>query len=147
MESGTPVKLQLAQTISSGRAHKNDRLEFVVDEDVEVGGFTVISAGAKAEGSVVRVKGKRPLGIGGNVIINLDSVELTTGEHVELTARKEFKGKSRTVRMAVGMAVAAAIYFPAAPAFLLTPARDRTILQGTEVTAYTKTDHPLEAIS
>jgi hypothetical protein len=145
MESGAPVKLQLAQTISSRRAHKNDRLEFVVDKDVEIGGFIVINAGSRAEGSVVRVKGKRPLGIGGNVIIKLDSVELTTGENVQLTARREFKGKSRTVRMAVGMAVAAAIYFPVAPAFLLTPGRDSTILKGTEVTAYTKTDLPLDA--
>lgn len=146
MESGTPVKLQLAQTISSRHAHKNDRLEFVVDKDLEIGGFTVIKAGAKAEGSVVRVKGKRPLGIGGNVIIKLDSVELTTGESVPLTARREFKGKSRTVRMAVGTAVAAAIYFPAAPALLLTPGRDSTVLKGTEVTAYTKTDLPLDAM-
>ncbi len=145
MESGTAVKLHLAETISSRHAHKSDRLAFVVDKDVVLGGFTVISAGAKAEGSVVRVKGKRPLGIGGNVIIKLDSVELTTGETAPLTARKEFKGKSRTVRMAVGMAVAAAIYFPAAPAFLLTPGRDSTVLKGTELTAYTKTDLAVDA--
>ena len=144
MESGTAVKLHLAETISSRRAHKSDRLAFLVDRDVVIGVFKVISAGAKAEGSVVRVKGKRPLGMGGNVIIKLDSVELTTGENGQLTARKEFKGKSRTVRVAVGMAVAAAIYFPVAPAFLLMPGRDSTVLQGTELTAYTKTDLPMD---
>ena len=140
IETGTPVKLRLANTISSSHAHKGDRLNFVVENDVAIRGFTVISAGAKAEGSVIRVKGKRPLGIGGDVILQLDSVTLTTGENTQLTARKEFKGRSRKVRMAIGMAVTAVIYLPAAPAFLLTPGRDSTVLKGTELTAYTKGD-------
>jgi LssY-like putative type I secretion system component LssY len=140
VEGGTPVKLQLAQTISSGHAHQSDRLAFVVDKSVEIGGLTVISTGARAEGSVIQVKRKRPFGIGGDVVIKLDSVELTTGEKVQLSARKEFKGRSRTIRMAVGMAITAAIYLPAAPAWLLTPGRDSTVLKGTEVTAYTKSD-------
>jgi hypothetical protein len=74
LKSGTPVKLQLEQTISSAHAHKNDHLRFAVVQDVAVGGFTVTRAGALAEGSVVRVEGKRSLGIGGDVIIKLDSV-------------------------------------------------------------------------
>lgn len=144
MESGTPVNLQLTQTISSAHAKKSDRLEFVVDRDVEIGGFTVIKAGAKAEGSVVRIKRKRPLGIGGNVIIKIDAVELATGERAQLTARVEFKGRSRTLRMAVGMAIAAVIYLPAAPAFLVTPGRESTVLKSTEITAYTKSDVSLD---
>jgi len=145
VESGTPVKLQLAQTISSRRAHKGDRLEFIVDNDVVIDGFKLISAGAKAEGSVVSVKSKRPLGIGGDVIIELNSVELSTGEKQQLTARKEFRGRSRTIRMAVGVAVAAAIYPPAAPAFLMLPGGDSTVLKDTEVTAYTKSDFLVDA--
>jgi hypothetical protein len=145
LERGTPVKLHLAQTISSARAHVSDRLEFVVDEDVEIAGITVINAGAKAEGSVVRVNGKRPLGIGGNLIIRLDAVELTTGQSAQLNARKQFKGRSHTLRMAVGMAITAVIYLPAAPLLLLTPGRDSTVLKGTEVTAYTKSDLALDA--
>ncbi len=144
MQGGTPVKLQLAHTISSAHLHNSDRLDFVVDKEVDIGGFTVISVGAKAQGSVIRVKRKRPLGIGGDVIINVDSIELTTGETAQLTARKEFKGRSRSIRMAVGMAITAVIYLPAAPAFLLTPGRDSTVLQGTEVTAYTKGDFSLD---
>jgi hypothetical protein len=145
LESGTPVKLQLAQTISSAHAHSSDHLEFVVAKDVEIEGFTVISAGAKAQGSVIRVKGKRPFGIAGDVIIRLDSVELATGDKVQLTARKEFKGRSHAIRMAVGAAIMAAIYLPAAPAFLLTPGRDSTVLKGTEVTAHTTSDFSVDA--
>jgi hypothetical protein len=142
--SGTPVKLQVAQTISSAHVHKNDRLELVVAEDVVVEGFTVIQAGAAALGSVIGVKGKRPLGMGGDVIIKLDWVELTTGARFGLIGRKEFKGRSHTIRMAVDIAITAAIYLPAAPVFLLTRGRDSTVLKGTEVTAYTKSEGSLE---
>jgi hypothetical protein len=145
MPSGTPVKLQLAQTISSAHAHKSDRLDFVVVKDVAVGGFTVIRAGALAEGSVFGVKEKRLLGMGGNVIIKLDSVELTNGERVGLVARKEFKGKSHTIRIGLEMATAGAIYALAAPVFLLSRGRDSTVLKGTEVTAYTKSASSVEA--
>jgi hypothetical protein len=141
---GTPVKLQIAQTISSAHTRKNDRLNFVVADDVELEGFTVIRAGALAVGSVIGVKGKRPLGIGGDIIIRLDSVELTTGGRVGLVARKEFKGRSHTIRMAVAVGVVAAIYPPAAPMFLLARGRDSTVLKGAELTAYTKSDASVE---
>lgn len=134
------MKLQVAQTISSAHANKNDRLDFVVVDDVEVGGFTVIRAGAAAEGSVVGVKGKRVLGLGGNLTIKLDSVELASGERLQLAACQEFKGRSQTIRMAVRTAIAAAIYLPAAPVFLLSRGGDSTVLKGTEITAITKSD-------
>jgi len=78
--------------------------------------------------------------MGGDIIINLDSVQLSTGGNIELVAQKEFKGRSHTIRMAVGMAITAAIYLPAAPVFLLTRGRESTILKGAELTAYTKSD-------
>ena len=144
LPSGTPVELQSVQTISSARAHKGDRVEFVVAKDVQAGGFTIIGEGARAQGSIIGVKGKRPLGMGGDLIIKLDSVKLTTGESVALVARKEFKGRSHTIRMGVAMAIAAAIYLPAAPAFILSRGRDSTVLKGTELTAYTRSDSSVE---
>ncbi|HEV8074795.1 MAG TPA: LssY C-terminal domain-containing protein [Candidatus Acidoferrum sp.] len=144
LPSGTPVELQSMQTISSARAHKGDRVDFVVAKDVQAAGFTIIGAGARARGSIIGVKGKRPLGMGGDLIIKLDSVELASGDSVALVARKEFKGKSHTIRMGVAMAITAAIYLPAAPAFILSRGRDSTVLKGTELTAYTRTDSPVE---
>ncbi len=145
MEKGTPVKLQLTQTICSAYAHKKDPVDFVVVEDVKVREFTVIRAGAHAKGSVIKVKGKRPLGMGGDVIIDLDSVELNTGESAQLVARREFKGRSHAIRMGMETAVAAAIYLPVAPLFLLSRGPNSTILRGTEVTAYTKNDASMDA--
>jgi hypothetical protein len=74
------------------------------------------------------------------MIVKLDSVELTNGENVDLVGRREFKGNPHTIRMGVAMAIAGAIYLPAAPLFLISRGRDRTVLKGTEVTAYTKDD-------
>jgi LssY C-terminus len=138
IKAGTPIKLQFAKTISSVSAHKADQLEFVVEKDVIVDGYTVIRAGKLARGSVVAVKQKRLLGMGGGVIVKLDSVELASGEVAELEARRRFKGRSHTLRMGMAMAVTGVIYFPAAPVFLLSRGRDSTVLKGTEVTAYTK---------
>jgi hypothetical protein len=137
---GTPVELQMVCTISSAHAQKNDRLDFVVVKDVAVGGLTIIQAGTIASGSVVGVKGKRLLGIGGKVVIKLDSVELVTGDEVALRARKEIKGSSRTKFMVVEMIAAGLSYLPAAPIFLLSRGRDITVLKGTEVTAYINGD-------
>jgi len=133
---GTPVKLQLAQTISSAHARRGDRLDFVVVEDVTVSGLTVIRAGTKASGSVIKVHSRRMLGLGGNVLIKLDSVELVTGERVKLHARRRFKGVSHTKLMAEGMLIAGLIYLPVAPVFLLSHGVDCTVLKSTEVTAY-----------
>ena len=138
MGSGTEVQLQLAETISSAHAHKGDRLRFVVARDVQVDGFTVIRAGAPAEGSVVAVKGKRPLGMGGDVILKLDSVESTLGERIDPRRTKSSGTAPYTIRMVMGIAVTAAFDSPAAPVFSLTRGRDSTVLKGTEVTAYTK---------
>jgi hypothetical protein len=143
MKSGTAVKLQLEQTISSAHAHTSDRLEFSVVKDVDIGGFTVIRTGALAEGSVVGVKGKRPLGIGGDVTVRIDSVMLTNGQSMGLVACREYKGKSRTLRTGVVMAIAGAIYWPSAPVFLLSRGRDSTILKGAELTAFTRDDSSL----
>jgi hypothetical protein len=89
------------------------------------------------------VKGKRPLGIGGDITVRLDSVVLTNGQSMGLVARKEYKGKSRTLRMGVVMGIAGAIYWPSAPVFLLSRGRDSTVLKGAELTAYTRDDSSL----
>ena len=143
VKSGTPVHLALAETISSAHAHANDRLEFSVAKDVVIDGFTVIRAGSLAKGSIIGVKGKRPLGIGGDITVRLDSVVLTNGQSMGLVARKEYKGKSRTLRMGVVMGIAGAIYWPSAPVFLLSRGRDSTVLKGAELTAYTRDDSSL----
>jgi hypothetical protein len=47
--------------------------------------------------------------------------------------------------MGIEMAIAGAIYLPAAPVFLLSRGRDTTLLKGTVITAYTNSDSSLNA--
>ena len=132
---GTPVQLRLTQTISSVHARVGDPLDFVVENDVRVDDRTVIHAGSVARGSVLSVKGRRILGIGGKIVIGLNSIALVSGETVGLSARKVVKGSSHTWRMIAGVAVTGLFYLPAAPLFLLTRGGTSTALKGTEVTA------------
>lgn len=132
---GTPVQLRLAKSITSSHAHVGDRMDFVVVRDVNVDGFTVIPAGSIARGTVTGVKGKRFLGIGGQVSLKLDSVNLVNGEQVELRGSKEVKGESRTKLMAAAMIATGVIFLPAAPIFLLTRGHESTMVKSTEITA------------
>ena len=132
----TPVKLQLTESISSAHARSGDRLDFIVARDVNIEGFTVIPAGTVASGSVTGVKGKRLLGIGGNVALKLDSVELANGDRVALNARLNVKGRSRTKLMAAGMIATGLVFLPATPVLLLTRGHDSTVLKSTEITAH-----------
>ncbi len=132
---GTPIKVRLAENVSSRHARAGDNLNFVVVRDVNVGGFTIIPAGTIAHGSVTGVKGRRLLGIGGKVALKLDSVELVNGDQVDLRARLEVKGRSRTKLMAAAMIGTAFIFLPAAPIFALTRGHDSTVVKSTELTA------------
>ena len=132
---GTPVKLRLAESVSSAHARVGDLLDFIVVRDVNVGGFTVIPAGTKARGSITEVKGRRILGIGGKVCLKLDSLELVNGDRVELRGSKEVKGGSRTKLMAAAMIATALIFLPATPVFLLTRGHTSTVVKSTEITA------------
>ena len=135
LADGTPVELRLDETISSAHAHVGDPLHFQVVRDVTVQGFAVIPAGSTASGSLARVHGKRILGMGGNLVLKLDSVGLPNGDRIALRARKEVKGTSHTWRMAAGMAITSIFYMPVAPVFLLTRGDDCTALKSTEITA------------
>jgi LssY C-terminus len=132
---GTAIHLRLTQTVSSTHARAGDPLVFTVERDVRVGNSTIIRAGSAAQGSVTRVKHRRFLGIGGNVVFNLDSVELVNGETVCLRARREVKGISHTWRMIAEIAVASLVYLPAAPVLLFSRGGASTVLKNTQITA------------
>jgi LssY C-terminus len=136
LADGTPVDLQLEETVSSAHARVGDPLSFIVVQDVTVQGFTVIPAGSKATGTLTRVHGRRVLGMGGKLVLSIDSVELANGDYVALRASKEVKGTSHTWRMAAGVALTSIFYFPVAPVFLLTRGDNCTALKSTEITAH-----------
>src|SRR4029450_5802439 len=52
----TPVRLRITQTISSGTAKLNDKVDFEVVEDVKVGDITVIPQGGTAIATVTEAR-------------------------------------------------------------------------------------------
>jgi hypothetical protein len=145
VREGTPIQLRLVETVSSAHARAGDRLEFVVPEDVNQDGVTVIRAGAKAWGSVTHVQGKRPLGMPGSLSLQADSVEMANGEVAPLRADMNFKGRRHLVRMVAGMIGAGLIYLPATPVMMLTRGGDSYALKTTQTTAYLNGDFPMRA--
>jgi LssY C-terminus len=134
---GTPIKLQLAESVSSAHARPGDELDFVVVRDVNVEGLTVIPAGTVASGSVTAIKGRRLLGIGGKVALKLDSVALANGQRIGLRARMAVKGRTRIKMMAAAMIATGLVFLPAAAVFLLTRGHDSIVLKSTAITAHT----------
>jgi hypothetical protein len=144
LEDGTPVKLKLNRTVSSADAHVNDTVDFDVLEQVTVHDKIVISRGSIALGTVTEAEPKRRMARGGKLNVNIDSVRLTTGEKIPLRAVKDVKGGGHVGAMTGAMVATAIVFFPAAPLFLFMKGKDITIPEGTEITAYTSGDIPLD---
>ncbi len=132
---GTPIELQLVNSVSSNHAHPGDVLSFIVVKDVTLDGYTLVPAGAMALGRVTEVKGKRFLGIGARISFKLESVQLPDGGTLNLRANKVVKGGSRTKLMAGAMIATAIVFLPATPVFLLTRGHASTVVKSTEITA------------
>jgi hypothetical protein len=140
----TPIRLRLNRTISSGTEKVDDKVDFTVVEDVKVGDVTVVSQGATAIGTVTEAKPKGRLGKSGKLNVNIDYVQLASGDKVALHSVKGGKGGSRTGAMTGAMVATGIIFFPAAPLFLFMKGKNITIPKGTEITAYVAADTPLE---
>lgn len=142
---GTPVSVRLNQTVSSAHAHRGDQLPFVVTRDVKVGSLVAIPAGSTATGTIVEVKHRRLLGMGGSIVFRLDSVRLPSGQSAPLEARTELKGRGHTKLMAAAMIGTSLIFWPATPIFLLAHGGDCTALKGTEVTGRIEHDQLVQS--
>ena len=140
----TPVRIKLARNISSKDAKVGDKVDFNVVEDVAVKDVVVIRQGAMAIATVTKAKPKARLGRSGKLDINIDYVQLATGEKVPLRAVKGGSGGTRTTAMTTGIVAAGILFFPAAPLFLFMKGKNIEIAKGTEVTAYVSADTQLD---
>ncbi len=144
LEDGTPVKMRINRTISSGDAHVGDTVDFEVLEDISVNGTLVIPKGGLAFATVTEAQAKRRMARGGKLDINIDYVKLISSEKAALRAVKDMKGGGHTGAMVGGMVATSLVFFPAAPFFLFMHGKDISIPKGTEVTAYVNGDMKLD---
>jgi hypothetical protein len=145
LEDATPVRLRITRTISSADAQVNDTVDFEVLEEVKIHDVIVIPRGGTAWGTVTEAQPKRRMGRAGKLDINIDNVRLTSGEKVALRAVKDVKGGGHQGAITGAIVATSIVFFPAAPLFLLVHGKDITIPKGTEITAYTNGDIPLDA--
>jgi len=142
----TPIKLRIAQTISSGTAKLNDKVDFEVVEEVKVGDVVVIPQGGTAIATVTEAKGKKSFGRSGKLNVNIDYVRLANGDKAALRAVKGGSGGSRTGVMTGAVVATAIVFFPAAPLFFFIKGKNIVIPKGTEITAYVAADTPLNSV-
>lgn len=121
-----------------------DSVDFEVLDDVKIGDTVIIARGATALGTVTEAEPKRRMARGGKLDVNIDSVRLVDDDKIALRAVKEVKGGGHTGAMTGGMVATAIVFFPAAPFFLFMHGKDITIPKGTEITAYTNDEIPLD---
>lgn len=140
----TPVRLKLARNMSSKDAKVNDKVDFEVVDDVKVGDTIVIQRGGMAIATVTEAKPRRRLGRSGKLNMNIDYVQLVTGDKVSLRAVKGGSGGTRTAAMTGAMVATGILFFPAAPLFLFMKGKNIEIPKGTEITAYVAADTPLD---
>lgn len=144
LEDGTPVKLRINRTISSGDAHVGDTVDFEVLQEISVNGILVIPKGGLAFATVTQAQAKRRMARGGKLDINIDYVKLISSERAALRAVKEMKGGGHTGAMTGGIVATSLVFFPAAPFFLFMHGKDISIPKGTEITAYVNGDMKLD---
>ena len=144
LEDSTPVKLRINRNISSADAQVNETVDFEVLEEVKVHDVVVIPRGGTAWATVTEAQPKRRMGRAGKLNINIDNVRLASGEKVALRAVKDVKGGGHQGAITGAIVATSIVFFPAAPLFLLVHGKDITIPKGTEITAYTNGDIPLD---
>ena len=141
---GTPIKLVLAQTISSSDASVGQTVAFEVVEDVLVDGIVVVPKGSTAWATVTTAEHKKTMGRGGKLDMNIDKVRLADGSKTLLSATKNAKGGGHQGAMTGAIVVTSLILWPAAPFFLLIHGKDITIPKGTAITAFVQGDDTLD---
>jgi hypothetical protein len=104
----TMVRLMVLNEVNTNSAKPGDRFVLRVDENVVVGGTTVIPVGAKAYGEVTRVKSNGAAGKAGSVGAKLLYVELAGGERIPISGEDESKGRKE----GGGVVLASAIWGP-----------------------------------
>jgi PEGA domain len=137
---GTPVKLRLAENLSSETSKTGQQVSFEVTDEVDVEGIAVIPKGAKALATVTDAEPKKRMARGGKLDVNVDSVRLADGEKVQLRAVKDTKGGGHVGAMTGAMVATSLVFFPAAPLFLFMHGKSVEIPKGTEVTAFVQGD-------
>ncbi|MHB1459574.1 MAG: hypothetical protein ACYC0V_21905 [Armatimonadota bacterium] len=130
---GTPIKLELTRSLTSGKVKTGEAVTYRTREDIIINGEVVIAKGAKGLGKVTVSKRRGMLGKKGKLEFTVESVTAINGVPVPLRTSIENSGKSNS-----GAVIASALLLTVFAVFI--SGRDITIKEGTEIVAYVDTD-------
>lgn len=140
LAEGTEVRLKLMQALSSGTVQAGQTISFQVLDEIKVDDVTVIAEGSPAWGTVTEAEGKKSMGRGGKLAIQIDYVKAVDGSKVPLRANSVSQGKGRGAAVGVATTASVLFFWPAAPFFLLMKGKNVEIPRGQHVAAFVDGD-------
>ena len=96
LKKGTDIKLAFDNSMSSKTAKPGDVVQFHVTDPVTVDGKTVIEAGTKVTGRVVKVDKRKHYGVNAKIQLKMDAIKAVDGKMVELGFKTKTPDASRT---------------------------------------------------
>jgi hypothetical protein len=142
LPEGTKVRVRLEQSLSSATAEEGQIIELSVTDAVRVGDTVVVPEGAHATGVITMAQEKRRLGRAGKLDFSIDRVRAADDQWIPVryTVTKK-SGQSHAWSTGILTAGVAAVFWPAAPVFLLRKGNDVTVNRGVAFDVYTDANH------
>ena len=137
LKEGTEVELKFTEDISSKTAVVDDRVNFMLAEDLKVGDVVVAKAGTKAVGSVTHAKKSGMLGKAGELNVRLDYLKVGDSR-VRMRANKGKEGEGKE-----GTMIALTVLF--GPIGLIKKGKNVEVKAGTPLKAFVDEDAKLPA--
>lgn len=134
LRDGTPVFLELSQTISPEQVSEGEIVNFTVVRDVVVDNAVIIERGASAQAMITMLKERDYMGQKAKLSFTMDSVSTLEGRVVNLRSTIHVNGKDRFAATAVAS-------YAICPAFGAIKGGDVQIPAGTEYKAYVSGDY------
>jgi len=132
LKEGVQVSLKFAADLNSKTAHEGDPVEFLLDDDLKVGSFTIVPKGAHAVATVTDAKKAGMMGRPGELSVQMQYL-VSGSNHVRIRGTKGREGDSKT-----GATVALTVLF--GPIGLIKHGKNVDIPAGTPLTAYVDQD-------
>ncbi|WP_018249453.1 hypothetical protein [Orenia marismortui] len=108
LSSGTPVLLQLNDTLTADTVNMGDEVALTVVQDVVVDGKVVIKAGSTAFATITAAEDNGFLGKAGKMGLKVNSVTTVDGTSVALSGTRFIQGEDKsTMSVVVGVFICA----------------------------------------
>ena len=137
IEEGAEFLIRLEDSISSKTAQEGDRFTISLDEDVTLSDGTVLRAGYRGVGEVIRAKKNGMLGKSGKLNVQLNYLKVGD-QRIRLRGQRAAAGEHRT-----GTQVVTFVFVGVFAGFI--KGKNTTIPKGAKITAYADQDVVLDA--